>query len=114
VRRVEALIPGGDDQPFNSISGMDTGDPGKLTDHVSLGTLTRTVPRFIVDEVLTETESREKRSRALPAHVVVYFVLALALFTDGCEEVIRKLINGLRFARVWSGEWNVPTTSALC
>jgi len=92
---------------------MDTGNPGKLTDHVSLGALTRTVPRFIVDEVLIETESREKRSRTLPAHVVVYFVLALALFTDGYEEVIRKLVNGLRFARVWSGEWNVPTTSAL-
>jgi hypothetical protein len=44
---------------------MDTGDPGKLTDHVTLGTLTRTVPRFIVDEVLTETESREKRSDLL-------------------------------------------------
>ena len=45
----------------------------------------------------------EKRSRTLPAHLVVYFVLALALFTDGYEEVIRKLVNGLRFARVWSG-----------
>jgi Insertion element 4 transposase N-terminal/Transposase DDE domain len=92
---------------------MDTGHPGKLTDHVSLGALTRIVPRFIVDEVLTESKSREKRSRALPAHVVVYFVIALALFTDGYEEVIRKLVNGLRFARVWSREWNVPTTSAL-
>jgi hypothetical protein len=92
---------------------METGNPGKLTDHVSLGALTRIVPRFIVDEVLTESKSREKRSRALPAHVVVYFVIALALFTDGYEEVIRKLVNGLRFARVWSREWNVPTTSAL-
>src|SRR6476469_9725999 len=92
---------------------MDTGSPGKLTDHVSLGALTRIVPRFIVDEILTESKSREKRSRVLPAHVVVYFVIALALFTDGYEEVIRKLVNGLRFARVWSGEWNVPTTSAL-
>jgi Insertion element 4 transposase N-terminal/Transposase DDE domain len=67
----------------------------------------------MVDEILTESKSREKRSRALPAHVVVYFVIALALFTDGYEEVIRKLVNGLRFARVWSREWNVPTTSAL-
>jgi hypothetical protein len=92
---------------------METGNPGKMTDHVSLGALTRIVPRFIVDEVLTESKSREKRSRALPAHVVVYFVIALALFTDGYEEVIRKLVNGLRFARVWSREWNVPTTSAL-
>ena len=27
-----------------------------------------------------------------------------ALFADGYEEVIRKLVNGLRFARVWSSK----------
>src|SRR4030088_2092003 len=90
-----------------------TGIDGKLTDHVSLGVLTRVVPRYIVDEVLTETGSREKRSRSLPAHLVVYFVLALALFHDGYEEVLRKLVNGLRFARVWSVDWTVPTTGAI-
>lgn len=92
---------------------MISSDEGKLTDHVSLGTLTRVVPRHIVDEILARTERQEKRSRLLPAHVVVYFVLSLSLFTDGYEEVIRKLVNGLRFARVWSKEWKVPTTSAL-
>ena len=86
---------------------------GKLTDHVSLGALTRIVPRYIVDEILAETGSVEKRSRLLPAHVVVYFVLALSLFVDGYEEVIRKLVHGLRFARTWSNEWKVPTTGAL-
>lgn len=86
---------------------------GKLTDHVSLGVLTRVVPRYVVDEVINQTGSREKRSRSLPAHVVVYFVLALALFHDGYEEVLRKLVNGLRFARVWSVNWSVPTTGAL-
>lgn len=89
----------------------DDGD--RLTDHVSLGVLTRIVPRYLVDEVINETGSREKRSRSLPARVVVYFVLALALFNDGYEEVLRKLVNGLRFARVWSTKWSVPTTGAL-
>lgn len=88
-------------------------DMGKLTDHVSLGALTRIVPRYVVDEILAETGSVEQRSRLLPAHVVVYFVLALSLFTDGYEEVIRKLVHGLRFARTWSKEWKVPTTGAL-
>jgi hypothetical protein len=73
-------------------------DMGKLTDHVSLGVLTKIVPRYVVDEILAETGSVEKRSRLLPAHVVVYFVLALSLFTDGYEEIIRKLVHGLRFA----------------
>jgi hypothetical protein len=92
---------------------MNERDVGKLTDHVSLGALTRIVPRYVVDEVLAQTGRREKSSRALPAHVVVYFVLALALFTDGYEEVIRKLVNGLRFSRTWSREWTVPTSGAL-
>jgi hypothetical protein len=84
-----------------------------LTDHLSVGALTRVVPRFVVDEVLMETGRREKRSRLLPAHVVVYFVLALAVFQDGYDEVIRALVHGLRFARTWSVRWSVPTTGAL-
>lgn len=92
---------------------MNQKDVGRLTDHVSLGALTRIVPRYVVDEVLAQTGAREKRSRSLPAHVVVYFVLALSLFTDGYEEVVRKLVNGLRFARTWSREWSPPTTGAL-
>ena len=88
-------------------------DTGKMTEHVALGALTRVVPRYVIDDVLAETGSVEKRSRLLPAHVVVYFVLALSLFTDGYEEVIRKLVHGLRFARTWSREWTVPTTGAL-
>jgi len=53
---------------------MDTGNPGKLTDHVSLGALTRIAPRFIVDEVLTESKSRKSgsvrlgRSARRPGH----------------------------------------------
>ena len=88
-------------------------DRSRLTDHLSVGVLTRTVPRFIVDEVLAETGRREKRSRLLPAHVVVYFVMALALFRDGYDEVMRNLVHGLRFARTWSHGWQVPRTSAM-
>jgi hypothetical protein len=90
-----------------------SGEGGKLTDHVGLGALTRVVPRYVVDEAVARCGRQEKRSRLLPSHVVVYFVLALSLFTDGYEEVVRKLVNGLRFARVWSAVWKVPTTGAL-
>lgn len=86
---------------------------GRLTDHVSVGVLTRIVPRYVVDEALVESGRVQKRTRSLPAHVVVYFVMALALFSDGYEEVIRKLVHGLRFMRVWSRGWSVPTTGAL-
>jgi hypothetical protein len=45
-----------------------------------LGELTQIVDFDLVDAVLEETGAREKRLRLLPSRVVVYFVLALALF----------------------------------
>lgn len=86
---------------------------GRLTDHLSVGVLTKAVPRFVVDEVLVEVGAKEKRSRLLPAHVVVYFVMAMALFHDGYDEVMRAVVHGLRFARTWSRSWTVPTTGAI-
>jgi hypothetical protein len=86
----------------------------RLTDCVGLGVMTRVVSRDLVDEVLNSTERVEKRSRLLPARVVVYYVLALTLFYgDAYEEVLRKLVNGLRFLRAWRNDWTVPTTGAI-
>jgi Insertion element 4 transposase N-terminal/Transposase DDE domain len=45
-----------------------------------LGELTQIVDFALVDAVLEETGAREKRLRLLPSRVVVYLVLALALF----------------------------------
>lgn len=86
----------------------------RLTDHVGIGVLTRVVSRDLVDEVLNYTAKNERRSRLLPARVVVYYVLALTLFFgDAYEEVLRKLVNGLRFLRSWNTTWTVPTTGAI-
>lgn len=86
----------------------------RLTDHVGIGVMTRVVSRDLVDEVLNYTGKNEKRSRLLPARVVVYYVLALTLFYgDAYEEVLRKLVNGLRFLRSWRTEWAVPSTGAI-
>ncbi|WP_326556418.1 IS4 family transposase [Micromonospora sp. NBC_01796] len=43
--------------------------------------LTSTVPPDLVDEVIDTAGCREQRRRVLPARVVIYFVLALALFS---------------------------------
>ena len=45
--------------------------PRSFTDGISIGVLTRLFDRDLVDEVLVETGRREKRSRLLPARVVV-------------------------------------------
>jgi hypothetical protein len=60
-----------------------------------------------------ESGKREARSRLLPAHVVVYYVLALNLFFgEAYEEVMRQLVN-LRFLGNWRDYWTVPSTSAI-
>jgi hypothetical protein len=45
--------------------------------------------------------------------VVVYFVMAMAIFRDGYEEVTRRLTGGLAFMRAWRKDWAVPTTGAI-
>lgn len=91
------------------------GRGGRLTDRIGLGVLTRLAHRDLIDEVLVDTGRTERRRRVLPARVVVYFVLAMTLFFDDAyEEVMRKLVEGLRFLRSWDDDWQVSTSSALC
>jgi hypothetical protein len=99
------------------IDAQSSGDKkvvAQLTDVIGIGVLTRMVTRELVDDVLLRTGSREERKRGLPARVVVYFVLAMALFSrDSYEEVMRKLVQGLRSILIVKREWNVPTSSAF-
>jgi Insertion element 4 transposase N-terminal len=61
-----------------------------------LGELTQILDFALVDAVLTETGRLQRRIRLLPSRVVVYFVLALALF-EACSyrAVWEKLVAGL-------------------
>ena len=71
-------------------------------------------PPAVIDEVLAECGRVEVRHRLLPARVVVYYVLGLALFsTSSYEEVMRMLVAGHSWASGWSREWSVPTKAAL-
>ena len=89
-------------------------DHDRLTDAIGIGVLTRLLDRDLVDEVVVAADRREKRSRLLPARVVVYYVLALCLFFgESYEEVMRKLTHGLRAVGSWRKEWTIPTTGAI-
>jgi hypothetical protein len=86
----------------------------RVIDYIGIGVLTRVFHRDLVDEVLNAAGKQEKRRRLLPARAMVYYVLALTLFFgDSYDEVMRKLVNGLRFMHSWREDWNVPTASAL-
>jgi Insertion element 4 transposase N-terminal len=94
--------------------------PPAITDRIALGALTHTFPPQLVDRVIAQTGRAEQRRRLLPARVVVYFVLALALYSHAAyEEVLRCLVEGLGWAqqarrgrRSWP-YWHVPGASAL-
>src|SRR6266542_2750694 len=61
-----------------------------------LGELTRHVPFELVDAVLDETGTTQRRLRDLPSRVGVYFVLALGLFPkQGHSKVWDKLVAAL-------------------
>jgi Insertion element 4 transposase N-terminal/Transposase DDE domain len=86
----------------------------RLSDHISIGVLTRVFPPELVDRVVAETGRKEVRHRLLPARVVVYYVLGLALFADASyEEVMRNLVEGLSWATGWAQAWNVPAKGSL-
>lgn len=86
----------------------------RLSDHISIGVLTRVFPPQLVDKVVAEAGRTEQRSRLLPARVTVYYVLGLALFAHASyEEVMRLLVEGLSWASRWAQHWEVPTKAAL-
>ena len=75
----------------------------RLSDHISLGVIARTFPLDRVREVLVETGRASERERDLPAQVMVYYAIALALYMGaGTREVLRCLLEGLRW--LWGAE----------
>jgi hypothetical protein len=86
----------------------------RLSDHISIGVLTRVFPPELVDRVVAEAGRSEQRHRLLPARVVVYYVLGLALYSSSSyEEVVRMLVDGLSWASEWQQPWSVPSKGAI-
>lgn len=75
--------------------------PGpRLSDLVAVGVLANAVPLAAVKEVLIKCQKTSVRERELPAHVVVYYVMALALYMHcASREVLRCLLEGIRWLR---------------
>ena len=92
---------------FHHRTAHDQSMAGPVWDPAHLGDLTGHLPADLVDEALDATGTRERRTRLLPSRVVVYFVVALALFPEaGYKAVFSKLCLG-------TGVLAAITTSAL-
>ena len=70
----------------------------RITDYISLGVIAKFFPKEKVHAVLEQTGRASLRERDLPAHVVVYYVIALALYmrSSYCE-VLRCLLEGVQW-----------------
>ncbi len=72
----------------------------RITDYISLGVLATTFALPQVEAVLASQKKTSRRQRDLPAHVVVYYVIAMALFMQvSYREVLRCLLEGLAWLR---------------
>jgi transposase IS4-like protein/DDE family transposase len=86
----------------------------RISDFVTLGVLTTTVPAELIDGVLQETGRQSQRYRLLPAPLVVYYVMALALYAQASYgEVLRCLLEGVRWLRLRGIDVAAASKSAI-
>ena len=70
----------------------------RITDYISLGVIAKFFPVEKIHAVLQQTNRASVRERDLPAHVVVYYVIALALYMrSSYREVLRCLLEGVQW-----------------
>jgi hypothetical protein len=70
----------------------------RITDYISLGVIAKYFPPDTVAAVLQDTKRSSVRQRDLPAQVVVYYVIALALYMrSSYREVLRCLLEGVQW-----------------
>lgn len=70
----------------------------RITDYISIGVIAKNFPVSKVNEILEKTGKMSQRQRDLPAHVVMYYVLALTLFMQvSYREVLRCLLEGIQW-----------------
>lgn len=70
----------------------------RISDYISVGVIATFFPADKVREVLRQTHRESIRERDLPAHVVVYYVMALALYMrSSAREVLRCLLEGVQW-----------------
>src|SRR5690242_3290163 len=87
------------------MAGVPAGLPAgiRISDHISLGVIARAFPPERVQQILAETGKASERERDLPAPVMVYYAIALALYMgSSTREVLRCLLEGLRW--LWGSD----------
>jgi len=90
------------------------GSRPRVADAIALGMLTKRLPVSQVKEVLREQGRESQRQRQLPAQVVVYYVIALALYMEvSTREVLRYLQEGAKWLLGPAGSIKVTGKSGI-
>jgi Insertion element 4 transposase N-terminal/Transposase DDE domain len=86
----------------------------RITDYVSLGVIAKAFPSAKILTILEATAKSSIRQRDLPAPVVVYYVIALALYMQSSyREVLRCLLEGIQWLRDPSAPVKVAGKSGI-
>ena len=86
----------------------------RITDYISLGVVAKAFPSEKVRAVLKGAGKQSVRQRDLPAQVVVYYVIALALYMQSSyREVLRCLLEGIQWLVEPSAGINVAGNSGI-
>ena len=86
----------------------------RITDYISLGVVAKTFPLEKIRAALAATGKESVRQRDLPAHVVVYYVIALALYMQSSyREVLRCLLEGIQWLVEPAAGINVAGNSGI-
>jgi len=77
------------------MAGVPAGLPAgvRVSDHISLGVIAKTFPPDRVQQVLTETGKASERERDLPAQVMVYYAIAMALYMGSSTSSLPSFSN---------------------
>jgi hypothetical protein len=86
----------------------------RITDYISLGVVAKTFPLEKIRASLAASGKESVRQRDLPAHVVVYYVIALALYMQSSyREVLRCLLEGIQWLVEPAAGINVAGNSGI-
>jgi len=98
---------------------MNLQDFSLVSPEIQVGEILRAIevamPPEVIESAIAQTAAQERRTRSLPAHLVVSLVIAMSLWSrDSMRDVLKNLVDGLTEARVKVGKyWRIPCKSAI-
>lgn len=80
----------------------------RFSDTISFAMISKFIPCDKINEVLDRTNKSSKRKRLLPAHIMIYYIIALGFYVESSSrDVLRYLMGSLRDL-LPEGSW-IPT-----